>query len=88
MTLLCHPQVTLFEVTSPFARHHLYAPLLHHFARVRDERYEAEPMRVPRWGGVKAYSDETVANRNGRISGGRALTGPFRDASRFPSTRG
>jgi len=30
--------VTLFEVTSPFARYHLYAPLLHHFSRVREER--------------------------------------------------
>jgi hypothetical protein len=30
--------VTLFEVTSPFARYHLYAPLMRFFSRVREER--------------------------------------------------
>jgi hypothetical protein len=37
--------------------------------------------------GGGAYSDEKVANRDVRDSGGRSLTGPLRDARRFPSAR-
>jgi hypothetical protein len=44
---------------------------------------DVETVEVSAW----PYSDEKVANRNGGRSGGRSLTGPFRDARRFPSTR-
>jgi hypothetical protein len=37
--------------------------------------------------GDLCYSDAKVANRTIGISGGRSLTGPLRDARRFPSTR-
>ena len=47
------------------------------------------PQKASVWtGGSSVYSDEEVANCNSLgVSGGRALTGPFRDARRYPSTR-
>jgi hypothetical protein len=41
-------------------------------------------LHLPTAYALPAYSDAKVENRNVRVSGGRSLTGPFRDAHRFP----
>ena len=54
------------------------------FGPVQSGRFPSAPQqRRDDW----PYSDENVANRTGRVSGGRSLTRPFRHARRLPTTR-